>query len=97
MADNSIQVKIASRVYPITVARQEEELVITKTVAAIDEMVKTIEQSYSVKDKQDILAMAVFQFASQNIQLQDKIKQEYHDLSVKLEDMESFVSIHLNK
>ncbi|MDO7173654.1 cell division protein ZapA [Mariniflexile sp. AS56] len=59
-----IKLSIANRVYPLTIdASQEEGL--RKAAKKIDEMIKQFEQSYSVRDKQDVLAMCALQFASQ--------------------------------
>ena len=48
----------------------------------IDQMIKQFEQSYSVRDKQDVLAMCALQFASQ-IEQQNIDKS---DLDVSLKD-----------
>ena len=59
-----IKLSIANRVYPLTIpASQEEGL--RKAAKNIEEMIKQFEQSYSVRDKQDVLAMCALQFASQ--------------------------------
>jgi len=39
-----------------------------KAAQKIDAMIKQFEQSYSVRDKQDVLAMCALQFASQTEQ-----------------------------
>lgn len=59
-----IKLSIANRVYPLTIeANQEEGL--RKAAKNIEVMIKQFEQSYSVRDKQDVLAMCALQFASQ--------------------------------
>jgi len=59
-----IKLSIANRVYPLTIeASQEEGL--RKAAKNIELMIKQFEQSYSVRDKQDVLAMCALQFASQ--------------------------------
>ncbi|MCF7569346.1 cell division protein ZapA [Sabulilitoribacter arenilitoris] len=59
-----IKLSIANRVYPLTIeANQEEGL--RKAAKKIEAMIKQFEQSYSVRDKQDVLAMCALQFASQ--------------------------------
>lgn len=58
-----IKLSIANRVYPLTIeASQEEGL--RKAAKNIETMIKQFEQSYSVRDKQDVLAMCALQFAS---------------------------------
>ncbi|GAB1857596.1 cell division protein ZapA [Flavobacteriaceae bacterium MHTCC 0001] len=59
-----IKLSVANRVYPLTIdAEQEEGL--RKAAKNIEIMIKQFEQSYSVRDKQDVLAMCALQFASQ--------------------------------
>ena len=59
-----IKLSIANRVYPLTIdANQEEGL--RRAAKNIEIMIKQFEQSYSVRDKQDVLAMCALQFASQ--------------------------------
>lgn len=65
MADQfKIKINIADRVYPLTIASNQEEGL---RIAAkrINEMIKRFEENYAVRDKQDVLAMCALQFASQ--------------------------------
>ena len=59
-----IKLSIANRVYPLTISPSQEEGL---RIAAkkIEAMINQFEQSYSVRDKQDVLAMCALQFASQ--------------------------------
>lgn len=58
-----IKLSIADRVYPLTIdSKQEEGL--RKAAKNIDLLAKKFEQSYAVRDKQDVLAMCALQFAS---------------------------------
>ena len=59
-----IKLSIANRVYPLTIDSSQEEG-LRKAAKNIDVMIKQFEQSYSVRDKQDVLAMCALQFASQ--------------------------------
>jgi len=59
-----IKLSIANRVYPLTIAPEQEEG-LRKAAKEIEAMIKQFEQSYSVRDKQDVLAMCALQFASQ--------------------------------
>lgn len=62
-----IKISIADRIYPLTVdASQEEGL--RRASKKIDIMIKQFEESYAVRDKQDVLAMCALQFASQTEQ-----------------------------
>lgn len=65
MADKlKIKLSIADRVYPLTIDPSQEEG-LRKATKDIETMVKQFEQSYAVRDKQDVLAMCALQFASQ--------------------------------
>jgi cell division protein ZapA (FtsZ GTPase activity inhibitor) len=66
MSELSIKVTIAGRVYPLTISSAEEELV-RKASRQIDEQVKNLQQTYAVKDRQDLLAMVALQSATQNL------------------------------
>ena len=58
-----IKISIADRVYPLTIdPRQEEGL--RKAAKSIEKLLKQFEQSYAVRDKQDVLAMCALQFAT---------------------------------
>ncbi len=59
-----IKISIADRVYPLTVSMSQEEG-LRSASKKIDVMMKQFEESYAVRDKQDVLAMCALQFASQ--------------------------------
>ena len=68
-----IKLSIADRVYPLTVDMSQEEG-LRSASKKIDVMIKQFEESYAVRDKQDVLAMCALQFASQVEQKQlDKV------------------------
>ena len=64
-----IKISIADRVYPLTVEPVQEEG-LRSASKKIDAMIKQFEESYAVRDKQDVLAMCALQFASQAEQKQ---------------------------
>ena len=59
-----IKLTIADRVYPLSVAPDQEET-LRKSAKKIDAMIKQLEKSYAVRDKQDVLAMCALQYATQ--------------------------------
>ncbi|MCC9016893.1 MULTISPECIES: cell division protein ZapA [Flavobacterium] len=59
-----IKISVADRVYPLTVEPAQEEG-LRSASKKIDAMIKQFEESYAVRDKQDVLAMCALQFASQ--------------------------------
>jgi len=71
MGELSIKIKIANRVYPLTVNAEEEEG-IRKAADQINHSISEFERLYDVKDKQDLLAMAALKVASRNFELENK-------------------------
>ncbi len=59
-----IKISIADRVYPLTISPAQEEG-LRLASKRIEAMIKKFEQSYAVRDKQDVLAMCALQFAAQ--------------------------------
>ncbi|GAA4281780.1 cell division protein ZapA [Gaetbulibacter aestuarii] len=90
-----IKLSIANRVYPLTIdANQEEGL--RKAAKNIEIMIKQFEQSYSVRDKQDVLAMCALQFASQVEQKSiDKASVSEH-VEEKLKALDALLYAQLN-
>ena len=58
-----IKLSIADRVYPLTIDPSQEEG-LRKAAKNIEQLARKFEQSYAVRDKQDVLAMCALQFAS---------------------------------
>jgi cell division protein ZapA len=90
-----IKLSIANRVYPLTIDPEQEEG-LRKAAQKIDAMIKQFEQSYSVRDKQDVLAMCALQFASQNEQ--KTIDTEYlnEEVEEKLIAIDQLLGEYLN-
>ena len=90
-----IKLSIANRVYPLTILPSQEEG-LRKAAKKIDAMIKQFEQSYSVRDKQDVLAMCALQFASQVEQKSlDKESVNVH-VEEKLNALNNLLHSHLN-
>ena len=60
----SIKVTIGDRQYPLKIEASEEEYV-RKAAKLINEKSKFYQENFQVKDKQDSLAMAALEFASE--------------------------------
>lgn len=90
-----IKLSIANRVYPLTITPNQEEG-LRKAAKNIEAMIKQFEQSYSVQDKQDVLAMCALQFASQVEQ--KSLDKDYANETVelKLEALNDLLEVHLN-
>jgi len=84
-----IKISIADRVYPLTIDPSREEG-LRKAAKSIEAMIKQLEQSYAVRDKQDVLAMCALQFAARSEQhIIDKSddNDEVHDRLQVLEQL----------
>lgn len=71
MGELSIKIKIANRVYPLTVNTKEEEGV-RKAAEEINKSIAEYERLYAVKDYQDLLAMVALKTASSNLSLKQQ-------------------------
>lgn len=92
MADVSLKVIIAGRTYPLTV-KQEDEQPVMDAAKMINDKVKEFEQNYSVRDKQDLLAMSALNLIA-TIQNTPKKEPELDD---ELNQLDLFVSDYLQK
>mgnify|MGYP001207528432 CR=1 FL=1 len=59
----SIKINIANRLYPMKIDRKSEEY-IRNAVKNIETRLKYYEDNYAIKDKQDLLAMCLIEYAS---------------------------------
>jgi cell division protein ZapA len=90
-----IKLSIANRVYPLTIDPDQEEG-LRKAAQKIDAMIKQFEHSYSVRDKQDVLAMCALQFASKTEQkVIDKVSLS-EEVEGKLHALDALLKTHLN-
>lgn len=96
MSERSITVNIAGRTYPLTV-KGEDEAKVMDAVTLINDRIKEYESNYSVRDKQDLLAMCALQLATHNVKPENKPDPEKGELALKLTEMEAFVSGYLDK
>ena len=89
-----IKLSIANRVYPLTINPKQEEG-LRKATKKIEAMISQFEQSYSVRDKQDVLAMCALQFAAQVEQKTiDKVNMN-EEVQERLEALNELLHNHL--
>ena len=91
-----IKISIADRVYPLTVEPSQEEGLRSAT-KKIDAMIKQFEQSYAVRDKQDVLAMCALQFAAQVEQKQISKSLDDETSLTRLQNLDKKLSELLSK
>ena len=89
-----IKLSIADRVYPLTIQPEQEEG-LRKAARKIEEMIKRFEQSYAVRDKQDVLAMCALQFAAQVEQKGIDNRNDQQEVEARLLALNQLLSDHL--
>lgn len=96
----SIKVSVAGKEYPIKVSVGEHKLVL-ELEKEIEERLQELKTNYGVKDKQDLLAMFLFQYmmsqkgSSENKKVPANGGLIDDSLLDKLKDLEGFVSSYL--
>tara|TARA_R110002012_G_scaffold66701_4_gene174379 strand:- start:193 stop:483 length:291 start_codon:yes stop_codon:yes gene_type:complete len=90
-----IKLSIADRVYPLTINPSQEEGLRLAT-KKIEEMIKKFEQSYAVRDKQDVLAMCALQFAAQVEQKQIDNSSDTQEMEAKLNALDRLLQEQLS-
>ena len=87
----SIKLHIANRIYPMKIERKSEEF-IRNAIKQIEERLKFYEENYAIKDKQDLLAMCLIEYASKFESVNNKKVVEDDGLSEKLAEIDSLLS-----
>ncbi|OAD91287.1 cell division protein ZapA [Aequorivita soesokkakensis] len=90
-----IKLSIADRVYPLTINPSQEEG-LRLASKKIEEMIKKFEQSYAVRDKQDVLAMCALQFAAQVEQKQIDKSSDTQETEEKLKALDRLLQEQLS-
>ena len=87
----SIKLHIANRIYPMNIERESEEY-IRNAVKQIEGRLKFYEENYAIKDKQDLLAMCLIEYASKFESVNNKNVVEDDGFTEKLTEIESILS-----
>jgi cell division protein ZapA (FtsZ GTPase activity inhibitor) len=76
MGEQTITISIADRPYRLAINSEKEEENVRQAARFINEKVKEYSTHYAFKDKQDLLAMVVLQFAAkvQDLELQNEME-----------------------
>lgn len=90
-----IKLTIADRVYPLTINPDQEEG-LRKAAKKIEGMIKQFEQSYAVRDKQDVLAMCALQLAAQVEQKTIDKDGDMVNVANRLNDLNDLLYNHLS-
>jgi cell division protein ZapA (FtsZ GTPase activity inhibitor) len=94
MSEKSVKITIAGRTYPLTVDVKEEKAVMD-AAKRINDRVALLEQTYLVKDKQDLLAMTALQFASQYLDNKSKSIDNQDDIIGNLTQLHTLMDSFL--
>ncbi|WP_438962845.1 cell division protein ZapA [Nonlabens sp.] len=90
-----IKISVADRVYPLTIDPSREEG-LRKAAKNIEAMIKQLESSYAVRDKQDVLAMCALQFAAKSEQINIDNNEDVAQAQEKLELLNLLLSQQLS-
>lgn len=91
---NSVKVSIGNRTYPLRVSKEEEEKV-QQAAQDINKRLKEFEDSYAVKDKQDLLAMCALQFATEAMGHHKQDKKGQGDAAQQVENLKLLIDEYL--
>ena len=86
----SIKLHIANRIYPLKIERSSEEY-IRNAVKKIEKRLKFYEDNYAIKDKQDLLAMCLIEYASKSESINNKTIVEDNGLTEKLTNIQTIL------
>lgn len=91
MGEISIKINIADRIYPLRIDTEEEE-VIRRAAKLINDRIKELQENYAVKDKQDLLSMAVLHYATATLKAENAAKGIDKEVSEKVYQLDQLLS-----
>jgi len=90
----SIKLHIANRIYPMKIEPSSEEF-IRNAVKKIEERLTFYENNYEIKDKQDLLAMCLIEYASKLERLNNEKSDQSELLMRKLIKIDNDISSNI--
>ena len=90
----SIKLHIANRIYPMKIERKSEEY-IRNAVKKIEERLRFYEDNYAIKDKQDLLAMCLIEYASKFETVNNQKVVEDDGLTEKLAELDAILTSNI--
>ena len=91
MGEISIKITISDRIYPLKVNVEEEEIV-RRAAKIINERIKDYQENYAVRDKQDLLSMAVLHYATAVLRTEHKVQHQDTAVADKVEELDSLLN-----
>ena len=95
MTEVTVSLNIAGRNYPLKV-NKEDVPKLNEAEKMIKDKLELYEKSFSVKDKQELLAMCIINFATEFLLKQSEIS-DYQNIALQVKDTEQFLNTYLNK
>lgn len=95
MTEVTVSLTIAGRSYPLKV-NSDDVARLNEAEKMINARLELYEKSFSVKDKQDLLAMCIINFATEITRKQAEIK-DFEHIALQLKDTEQYLNTYLNK
>ncbi|GGC75618.1 cell division protein ZapA [Pedobacter quisquiliarum] len=96
MGEISIKISIADRIYPLKVATEEEEIV-RRAAKVINERIKDYQENYAVRDKQDLLSMALLHYATAALRVESKVQDQDTAVTEKIEELDNLLNDFFSK
>lgn len=87
MGDISIKIKIAEREYPMRVDESEEER-LRMAGRLINERLRVFKEEFRIEDKQDLLAMVVFECMADKIKLEQECSEADTKIANRLQTLQ---------
>lgn len=96
MGEISIKITISDRIYPLKVNVEEEEIV-RRASKMINERIKEYQDNYAVRDKQDLLSMAVLHYATAVLRTESKVQNQDTAIADKVDELDILLNGFFSK
>ena len=96
MGEISIKISISDRIYPLKVNTEEEEIV-RRAAKVINERIKHYQENYAVRDKQDLLSMALLHYATAALRVESKVQDQDIAVTEKIEELDNLLTNFFSK
>ena len=90
----SIKLHVANRIYPMKIDHKSEEF-IRNAIKKVEERLNFYEENYAIKDKQDLLAMCLIEYASKLESINNKKDVDNDGVKERLSRIESLISSNI--
>jgi len=97
MSEQTINISIANRNYPLLVKNEDERKNLLQAAEAVNERIRQYEKDYAVIDRQDLLAMTALHIAAELLTSRRHGKNNINniDVSKRIAEIEKMVTSEL--